>query len=48
MSAILIHALAVHAAAGHLTMLRALRAMPSLARAFPIPPRRPRQGCPGR
>ena len=37
MSAILIHALAVHAAAGHLTVLRAVRSAPSLAAGVPDP-----------
>jgi hypothetical protein len=48
MPAILIHALAVHAAAGPLTVLRAGRPAPSLAAASPIPRRRPRRGCPVR
>ena len=37
MPAILIHALAVHAAAGHLTLLRAVRPAPSLAAGVPDP-----------
>ena len=37
MPAILIHALAVHTAAGHLTLLRASRSMPSLAAGVPDP-----------
>ena len=37
MPAILIHALAVHTAAGHLTLLRAARPAPSLAAGVPDP-----------
>jgi hypothetical protein len=37
MPAILIHALAVHAVAGHLTLLRAARPAPSLAAGVPDP-----------